>query len=74
MVYYFRNKSSIIDVQLGYIKTSKNIEVFNVKLRQSKSSRLLQRLAFLVLCSIYNFKYEIYNSNTCKYLIRIPNN
>ena len=47
--YYFCNKISIIDVQLGYIQTSKNIEIFNVKLRWSKSSRLLQRVAFLVL-------------------------
>ena len=37
-VYYFHNKSSIIDV----------IAIFKVKLRWSKSSQLLQRVAFLV--------------------------
>ena len=45
----FRNKSSIIDVQLGYIQAFKNIEIFKVKQRWSKSSRLLQHAAFLVL-------------------------
>ena len=49
MAYYFRNKSSIIDVWLSYIYASKNIEIFKVKLKWIKSSRLLQRVAFLVL-------------------------
>ena len=45
---YFRNISSIIDLRLGYIWASENIDIFKVKLRWSKSSRLLQRIAFLV--------------------------
>ena len=44
--YYFCNRSSIIDTQLGYILASKNFEFFKVKLIWSKSSRLLQRIAF----------------------------
>ena len=48
MAYYFRNKSSIIDVRLSYIYASENIEIFKVKLNWRKSSRLLQRVAFLV--------------------------
>ena len=44
-VYYI---SSIIDVRLGYVYASENIEIFKVKLRWNKSSRLLQRIAFLV--------------------------
>ena len=35
-----------MDVQLGYIQASKNIEFFKVRLRWSKLSRLLQRIAF----------------------------
>ena len=35
-----------MDVQLGYIQASKNIEFFKVKLSWSKSLRLLQRIAF----------------------------
>ena len=46
--YFFRNISSIIDVRLSYILASENIETFKVKLRWSKSSGLLQRVAFLV--------------------------
>ena len=46
--YYFRNKSSIIDVWLGNILASKYIEIFKVKLRWSKTSQLLQGVAFLV--------------------------
>ena len=52
---YFCNKSSIIDVRMGYIYglriiyVSENIEVFKTKPRWSKSSRFLQRVAFLVL-------------------------
>ena len=38
----------MIDAWLGYTKDSKNIEIFKVKLRWSKSSRLLQRVALLV--------------------------
>ena len=30
--YYFRNKSSITNVRLGYIQASENMEIFNVKL------------------------------------------
>ena len=48
-VYYFGNISSIIDVWLGYIWASENIEIFKVNLRWSKSLPLLQRVAFLVL-------------------------
>ena len=48
---YFRNKNSIIKVKLGYIQVFENIEIFKVKLRWSKSSRLLQRLVFLVYLS-----------------------
>ena len=32
-VFYFRNKISVIDIRLGYIQTSENIEIFNVNLR-----------------------------------------
>ena len=49
--YYFRNKSSIIDIQLGYIQVLENIEMFKVKLRWSKSLRLLQRVAFVMFCN-----------------------
>ena len=45
---YYRNISSIIDLRLGYIWACENIEIFKVKLRWRKSSRLLQRIAFLV--------------------------
>ena len=45
---YFCNMSSIIDLRLGYVQASENIEILKVKLRQSKSSRLLRRIAFLV--------------------------
>ena len=45
----FSNKSSIIDLRLGYIYTSENTEIFIVKLRWRKSSRLLQCVAFLVV-------------------------
>ena len=44
----FRNISSIIDLRPSYIWVSENIEIFKVKLRRSKWSRLLQRIAFLV--------------------------
>ena len=47
--YYFYNKSFITDIRLGFIQVlSKNIEIFEVKIRWSKSSRLLQGVAFLV--------------------------
>ena len=46
--YFFHNKSSIIDVQLGYVQVSENVKFFKAKLRWSKSSRLLQSLAILV--------------------------
>ena len=35
-----------MDVQLGYIQASKNIEFFKARLRWSKLSQLLQRIAF----------------------------
>ena len=37
-----------MDVRLGYIEASENIEIFKVKLRWSKLLRLLQRVAFLI--------------------------
>ena len=46
--YYFCHKSFIIDVRLSYIYACENIEIFKVKLKWSKSSRLLLRVAFLV--------------------------
>ena len=46
--YYFLNKNSIIDVRLGYIYVSRNIEIFKMKLRWIKSLWLLQCVAFLV--------------------------
>ena len=46
--YYFRNISPTIDVWLCYIWASENIDIFKVKLNWSKSSRLLQRVVFLV--------------------------
>ena len=55
--YYFRNKSYIIDVQLGYIQAFENIEIFKLKLRWSKSSRLLKCVAFLVS---FEITYVIY--------------
>ena len=39
----------LIDVRLGFIQASENIETFNMKLRWSKSLRLLQRATFLVI-------------------------
>ena len=44
-------KDYIIDVQQGYILASENIEIFKVKLRWSKLSRLLQRVAFFLYIS-----------------------
>ena len=44
-------KDYIIDVQRGYILASENIEIFKVKLRWSKLSRLLQRVAFFLYIS-----------------------
>ena len=46
--YYICSKTSITDVGLSYIYVSKNIEIFKVKLKWSKSSRLFLRVAFLV--------------------------
>ena len=54
MAYYFPNISFIIDLALGYIQASENVEIFRVKLKRSKSSRLLQRVTFLVC----KFKYS----------------
>ena len=34
MAYYFWNKSTIIDVRLGYISASENIEIFKAKVEQ----------------------------------------
>ena len=48
MAYYLRNKSFIVDVRLSYIYASENIAIFKVKLKWSKSLRLLQRVEFLV--------------------------
>ena len=45
---HFRNISSIIDLRLGYIWVSENVDIFKVKLKWSNSSRLLQRIALLV--------------------------
>ena len=46
--YFFFNKSLIIEVRLGCIYASENIEIFKLEPRWSKSSLLLQRMAFLV--------------------------
>ena len=48
MSYYLLNKGFIIDVGLGYTYASESIEIFKGKLRWSKSSWLLQRIAFIV--------------------------
>ena len=48
---YIGNKNSIIDVRLVYTHVFEKIEIFKVKLTSSKSSRLLQRVAFLVYFS-----------------------
>ena len=48
LAYYFGNKSFIIDIRLGYIQVSENIEIFKLKLMLSKSSQLSQRVVFLV--------------------------
>ena len=42
----FLLKTSIIDVRLGYIQASENIEIFKEKLSWSKLLRSLQRIAF----------------------------
>ena len=60
--YFFRNKSSIIDVQLGYMQTLENIEIFQVKLRWSKPSRLLQR-SLNRGCLVYMFSLRFSGSN-----------
>ena len=65
---FFRNISSIIDLRLGYIQASENIEIFKVKLGWSKSSRLLQHIAFLVKIEIRLIKVEhrfIWNFESC---------
>ena len=64
MSYYFRNKTFIIDIQLGYIQTSKNIEILKVMLRWSKSLWLLQHVAFVFYCST-----TFCNINFFKYLL-----
>ena len=53
-----RNDTSIMDVRLGYIQASENIEILKMQLRWSKSSRLSQRVAFPV-----NFDKESFNNN-----------
>ena len=52
-------KLPIIDLRPGYIWASENIEIFKVKLRWSKSSRLLQRIAFLVSGNFLTFSTEM---------------
>ena len=44
----FCNKGSIPDDQLGYIDACENIEIFKVKLRWRKPSRLLKHVALFV--------------------------
>ena len=54
----FLQKSSIIDVRLGYIQASENIDIFKEKLSWSKLSQLLQRIAFSCFdytCNVFNF-------------------
>ena len=57
--FYFCNESSIIDVRLSYIEAYKNNEISKMKLRWSKLSRLLQRVAFLVMYLAKRFVYYI---------------
>ena len=57
--YYFCNKSPIIDVRLGYIQVSENIEIFKVKLSWSKSLRLFTTQRFLVVFEPVNWKLGI---------------
>ena len=64
--YYFRNKSSIIDVRLGYVQTSENNEILKVKLGWSRSSQLLQRVAFLACFTLsLLLSIDIFNFIVC---------
>ena len=46
---FFSQKNFIIDARLGSKEASKTNEILKTKLKWSKSSWLLQRLAFVVL-------------------------
>ena len=46
---------------LGHIKTYENIEIFRVNLRWSKSSQLLQHVAFLANFKNVNAGWDIVN-------------
>ena len=52
-------KIFIIDVWLGSKLASENIEIFKMKLRWSKSSSLLQRVAFLVYKFNHSFQGKV---------------
>ena len=56
---FLQCKLPIIDLRPGYIWASENIEIFKVKLQRSKSSRLLQRIAFLVSRNFVTFSTEM---------------
>ena len=45
----------MIDIRLGYIQVTENIEIFKVKLSWSKSSRLLFYFTFYLNLSVSNF-------------------
>ena len=62
-VFYFCSKSFIIDVWLSYVQASEDIEIFKVKVRWSKSSQLLQRIAFLIHVCIYDLSNREYQNN-----------
>ena len=68
----FLQKSFIIDVRLGYIQASENIDIFNERLSWSKLSRLLQRIAFS--CYIYiGINFQVYVDNRDKNAGSQPN-
>ena len=76
--FIFSQLGSITDLRLGYILASEKIEIFKVKLRWSKSSRLLQRIAFLVFILYEDIKKTLHITSStivergdCK---RIQNN
>ena len=58
--YYFPQKNSIINLWYGSKVASKNTEIFETKLRASKSWWLLQCITFLVYLTTLNIRKEHY--------------
>ena len=61
-----------MDVRLGYKQASENIEIFDVKLKWSKSAQLLEREVFVVSYKQASF-YLQQKENLVKYL-NVPKN